>query len=44
MTKLKKCNPCNIYTFKEQCFKCDKNTQDAHYTYKKLPIQISRRR
>ena len=34
--KLKKCKPCNTYTLKENCPKCKKQTNDAHYKYIKI--------
>ncbi len=36
--KLKKCSnsECNIYTLKDACPKCDKETKDAHYKFVKI--------
>ena len=34
--KLKKCKPCNSYTLKEKCPKCNLKTSEAHYKYIKV--------
>ena len=34
--KLQKCKTCNTYTLKENCPKCEKSTNDAHYKFIKV--------
>jgi rRNA maturation protein Nop10 len=34
--KLKKCNSCSIYTLKDYCPKCKKETSSAHYRFSKI--------
>lgn len=41
MNKLKKCKTCNIYTLKDECPKCKKETSSAHYKFIKKTTQKS---
>jgi rRNA maturation protein Nop10 len=34
--RLKKCNPCKVYTLKDICEKCKKTTSEAHYKFIKI--------
>lgn len=37
--KLKKCELCKVYTLKETCPKCKKQTSDAHYKFIKTKVK-----
>jgi recombinational DNA repair protein RecR len=34
--KLKKCPNCSSYSLKENCYKCESKTKDAHYKFIKI--------
>ena len=42
MSKLKVCKDCENYTLKDNCSKCKKETNNAHYKHVKIKIDNSK--
>lgn len=38
--KLKRCKFCNLYTMKDLCPKCKKETSDAHYKFIRMRVNV----